>query len=47
MGTTQQFGYNLHVLYNRFIIYIYNQVSILLLNQKTSLKNLAAYVGWN
>ena len=35
MGTIQQFGYNLHVLYNLCIIYIYNQVSIFLLNQRT------------
>ena len=43
MGTIQQFGYNLHVLYNLCIIYIYNQVSIFLLNHRTSLKNLAAW----
>ena len=28
MGIIQQFGYNLYVLYNLFIIYIYNHVSI-------------------
>ena len=43
MGTIQQFGYNLYVLYNLCIIYIYNQVSIFLLNHRTSLKNLAAW----
>ena len=43
MRTIQQFGYNLYVLYNLCIIYIYNQVSIFLLNHGTSLKNLAAW----
>ena len=42
MEIIQQFEYNLHVLYNVCIIYIYNQVSIFLLNHMTSLKNLAA-----
>ena len=43
MEIIQQFEYNLHVLYNVCIIYIYNQVSIFLLNHMTSLKNLAAW----
>ena len=43
MGTFQQFGYNLHVLYNLCIIYIYNQASIFSLNHRTALKNLAAW----
>ena len=43
MGNIQQFGYNLHVLYNLCIIYIYNQVSIFALNHRASLKNLAAW----
>ena len=43
MGTIQQFVYNLYVLYNLCIIYIYNQVSIILLNRRTSLKNIAAW----
>ena len=42
MGTIQQFVYNLYVLYNLCIIYIYHQVSIILLTRRTSLKNIAA-----
>ena len=43
MGTIQQFGYNLQVLYNLCIIYIYNKVSIFLLNDRTFLKDFAAW----